>query len=83
MRASTSIRIDSEAKAITIEVLKQYGLSLSDGINLFCKQVALTHSIPFELKVPQERMKTALEELEAKKGEKFKNIEDLKRDLLS
>jgi DNA-damage-inducible protein J len=83
MRASTSIRIDNEAKAITIEVLKQYGLSLSDGINLFCKQVALTHSIPFELKVPQERMKVALEELEAKNGEKFKNMEDLKRDLLS
>lgn len=79
MRASTSIRIDSEAKEITIEVLKQYGMSLSDGINLFCKQVALTHSIPFELKVPKERMKKALEELEAKKGEKFTNIEDLKR----
>lgn len=79
MRASTSIRIDSEAKEIAIEVLKQYGMSLSDGINLFCKQVALTHSIPFELKVPKERMKIALKELEAKKGEKFTNIEDLKK----
>lgn len=79
MRASTSIRIDSEAKEITIEVLKQYGMSLSDGINLFCKQVALTHSIPFELKVPKERMKKALEELEAKKGEKFTSMEELKK----
>lgn len=83
MRSSTSIRIDSEAKAIAIEVLKQYGLSLSDGINLFCKQVALTHSIPFELKVPKERMKIALQELEEKKGKKFTDIEELKRDLLS
>lgn len=83
MRASTSIRIDNEAKEITIAVLKQYGMSLSDGINLFCKQVALTHSIPFELKVPSERMAIALKELEERKGKKFTSIEALKQDLLS
>ena len=83
MRTSTSIRIDNDAKEIATAVLKQYGMSLSDGINLFCKQVALTHSIPFELKVPSERMKIALQELEAQKGEKFTSMEALKRDLLS
>lgn len=83
MRASTSVRIDQEAKDIAVEVLKQYGMTLSDGINLFCRQVALTHSIPFELKVPNDRMKVALEELQAKKGKKFSTIEELKKDLLS
>lgn len=67
MRTSTSVRIDAEAKLIASEVLKQYGMSLSEGINLFCKQVAMTHSIPFELKVPSERMKKALDELEKEK----------------
>lgn len=81
MRTSTSVRIDSKTKEIAAAVLKEYGMSLSDGINLFCKQVALTHSIPFELKVPSERMKVALEELEAKKGEKFTTMEALKKDL--
>jgi DNA-damage-inducible protein J len=83
MRTSTSVRIDNDAKEIATAVLKQYGMSLSDGINLFCKQVALTHSIPFELKVPSERMKIALQELEERKGEKFTSMEALKRDLLS
>jgi DNA-damage-inducible protein J len=81
MRISTSVRIDEEAKLIASEVLKQYGMSLSEGINLFCKQVAMTHSIPFELKVPTERMQKALDELEAREGKTFKTIEDLKKDL--
>lgn len=64
-------------------MFKQYGMSLSDGINLFCKQVAMTHSIPFELKVPTDRMQKALDELAAKKGKKFGSMDELKKDLLS
>ena len=82
MRASTSIRLDSDTKEIAAEVFKQYGMSLSDGINLFCKQVAMTHSIPFELKVPTDRMQKALDELAAKKGKKFGSMDELKKDLL-
>lgn len=81
MRVSTSVRIDEEAKLIASEVLKQYGMSLSEGINLFCKQVAMTHSIPFELKVPSKRMKQALRELEQREGKTFDSLDALKKDL--
>jgi len=83
MRTSTSVRIDQDAKIVAAEVLKQYGMSLSEGINIFCKQVAMTHSIPFELKVPTNRMKKALEELEKREGKTFTSMKDLKEDLLS
>lgn len=83
MRTSTSVRIDENAKLIASEVLKQYGMSLSEGINLFCKQVAMTHSIPFELKVPSEHMQKALEELEKREGKSFKSLQALQEDLLS
>lgn len=83
MRASTSIRLDTDIKEIATEVFKQYGMSLSDGINLFCRQVAMTHSIPLEFKVPSERMQKALNELKERKGEKFDSMDELKKDLLS
>jgi DNA-damage-inducible protein J len=83
MRVSTSVRIDEEAKLIAAEVLKQYGMSLSEGINLFCKQVAMTHSIPFELKVPTERMQKAITELEIREGKTFDSLEALKKDLFN
>ena len=83
MRTSTSVRIDKDAKLVASEVLKQYGMSLSEGINIFCKQVAMTHSIPFELKVPTKLMEKALEELEKKEGKTFTSMKSLKADLLS
>ncbi len=43
----------------------------------------MTHSIPFELKVPTDRMQKALDELAAKKGKKFGSMDELKKDLLS
>lgn len=79
MRSSTSVRIDNEAKLIASEVLKQYGMSLSEGINLFCKQVAMTHSIPFELKVPNEHMKKALVELEKEKARALKALKSYEK----
>jgi len=83
MRTSTSVRIDQDAKLIASEVLKQYGMSLSEGINIFCKQIAMTHSLPFELKVPTERMEKALKELEKREGKTFTSMKSLKEDLLS
>jgi len=83
MKTSTSVRIDEETKIIASEVLRQYGMSLSEGINLFCKQVAMTYSIPFEIKVPTDRMAKALKELEKREGKSFDSIEALRADLQS
>lgn len=81
MRVSTSFRVDKDAKEEAAQVLKQYGMSLSDGINLFLHQVAMTHGIPFQLKVPSERMEEALKELEEGKGKRFDSMEALRADL--
>jgi len=83
MKTSTSVRIDEETKIIASEVLKQYGMSLSEGVNLFCRQVAMTYSIPFEIKVPTDRMAKALKELEKREGKSFDSIEALRADLQS
>jgi len=39
----------------------------------------MTHSIPFELKVPTDRVQKALDELAAKKGKKFDSMESSKK----
>lgn len=79
MRANTRVQIDEEAKLIASEVFKQYGMSQSEG----CKQVAKTNSILLELKVPTDRMKKALKELEKREGKSLDSIEALKADLES
>ena len=49
----TQIRIEESTKKQAIELLAGLGLSLSDAVNMFLKQVVLQRGIPFEVKYPE------------------------------
>lgn len=50
--ASISVRVEPEAKEGAEKVLANLGISMSDAINIFCKQITLRQAIPFELELP-------------------------------
>lgn len=50
---STQVRIDETTKKQAVELLEGLGLSLSDAINMFLKQVVLQEGIPFDVKYPK------------------------------
>jgi DNA-damage-inducible protein J len=45
-------RVEPELKESATDVLAQCGLSLSDGIRLFLRQVVAQRGLPFEVKAP-------------------------------
>jgi DNA-damage-inducible protein J len=47
-------RIDQETKDQAVNVLHSLGLTTTQAISLFFKQIIYTKSIPFEIKVPNE-----------------------------
>lgn len=49
----TQIRIEESTKKQAMELLEGLGLSLSDAVNMFLKQVILQNGIPFEVKYPE------------------------------
>ncbi len=49
----TQIRIEESTKKQAVELLEGLGLSLSDAVNMFLKQVILQNGIPFEVKYPE------------------------------
>ena len=49
----TLIRIDEETKKQAVELLAGLGLSLSDAVNIFLKQILLRGGIPFDVKYPE------------------------------
>lgn len=64
---STNIRLDSELKKESSELLKGLGLSLTDAVSMFLRQVVLTKGLPFEVRYPApsylpSRAELALEE---------------------
>jgi DNA-damage-inducible protein J len=64
-------RVDEDTKRQAEAVLDSIGLSMSEAIRLFTKQIAVRNEFPIELKVPNSLTRKALQESE--------NIEQLEK----
>jgi len=74
-------RIDSETKERATAALEAMGLSVSDAIRLLMLRIAEEKRLPFAVRVPNATTVKAMEELEAGKGKRFDNADDLFEDL--
>jgi len=57
-------RIEPKLKARAARVLAAVGVSTTDAITMFLRQVVLRNGLPFEVRVPNAETKTAIAELE-------------------
>jgi len=77
-----SARIDSDLKQDTENILRELGLTPSQAITLFYRQITLFSGLPFPVSLPNEKTKRALHE--AKKRYRlgtYETVEDLLTDL--
>jgi DNA-damage-inducible protein J len=74
-------RIDTATKERAAEALGAMGLSISDAIRLSMLRIADEQCLPFEVKVPNAASRKARAEIEAGKGQAFKNVKALMADL--
>lgn len=83
MKTSTiSARIDPELKNKAEQVFRKLGLTSSQAITLFYKQVELNQGLPFAVKIPNETTLEALEEARTHSNlEAFETVDDLFDDL--
>lgn len=74
-------RIEPAIKDRATEVLASCGLSLSDAIRLFLRQVVAQEGLPFEVKAPNALTRAAMQEARAMRKAKFDSAEALFEDL--
>jgi len=80
--AVISARIDPTLKSNAEQIFRELGLTTSQAITLFYKQVDLQRGLPFSIKVPNEVTKKALEDARTRRNlESFDDIESLFEDL--
>jgi DNA-damage-inducible protein J len=48
----TQVRTDAEVKAAADSVFRKLGITMTDGINIFLRQVNLHGGFPFDVKLP-------------------------------
>lgn len=80
--AVISARIDPELKESTEQIFQELGLTTTQAITLFYKQVALQRGLPFAVKLPNEETQQALAEARARYNlESFDDTEALFEEL--
>ena len=82
------VRIDSKLKQNVSEILESLGLTESDAVKLFYRQVELHGGLPFDIKLPERILaeKRLMEELnkaeESLERGEFITLEDSKKEFL-
>ncbi|MFZ5763471.1 MAG: type II toxin-antitoxin system RelB/DinJ family antitoxin [Thermodesulfobacteriota bacterium] len=79
--ALVQARIDEAVKKEAATVLAEIGLTVSDAVRLMLTKVAREHALPFDVRTPNAKTKTAMRELETGKGKRFKDVKGLMDDL--
>ena len=70
-------RIEPALKEAAETIFKKLGLSSTDAIRLFYKQVELREGLPFPVELPNKKTIAAMRELERGGGKRFKTTKAL------
>lgn len=77
--AHISSRIDATDKKKAEAVFRKLGLTASQAITLFYRQVYLRNGLPFALELPNETTREAIEAAREGKLHTYDSIDDLKK----
>lgn len=79
---TVTVRLEPELKEDVEQIFAELGLSVSQAIGLFYKQVQLRQGLPFEIRLPNATTRRALADAEARRNlEGFDTVDELFADL--
>jgi DNA-damage-inducible protein J len=61
--ATIHMRVEPELKQDVENILRELGLTTSEAINMFLRQVSARRGIPFDVRIPNAETREAMEEL--------------------
>jgi DNA-damage-inducible protein J len=71
-------RVEEDIKKDTEKIFKELGFTMSDAINIFLRRCRVKQGIPFELEIPNEETRQAIEDSRNGIGlQKFNTIEEM------
>ena len=79
--ATARARIRPEIKEEAENILHNLGLSISTAFDLYYRQIILNHGLPFDVRIPNETTLKAVQDSRKGHGKKFKNVQELFKDL--
>lgn len=71
-------RVNADLKKEAEEILDELGLSVTEAVKIFLKQVAIRGCIPFEIKIPELKEDTIISVRDKEGNCKLVKVENLK-----
>lgn len=83
--ATINVNVDEKVKEQAKETLEQLGTNFTNVINMLLRQIILTESIPFEVKIPKLNQETIKAIKDSEKGiglsKEYKDLNEMWNDL--
>lgn len=85
--ANLNIRIDPETKAQVEQLFSNFGMNVSDAVNIFLHQSLIYGGLPFQIKIdkPNEETLKAMQEVDDMikngTGKKYNSVDELFKEL--
>jgi len=80
--ATLSVRMEPSLKRDAEKIMKNLGLSASQAATMFYKQVVLQKGLPFDVKLPNELTRQALEDaVNGRDLKSYSSVDELFEDL--
>ena len=74
-------RLRPDIKSEAEKILHSLGLSVSEAFDLYYRQIIFNNGLPFDVRVPNKATLKATIDSHKGRGKKFKNIDELFKDL--
>jgi DNA-damage-inducible protein J len=83
LTATIRARVDEDLKAQAQDILAEIGITTSQLINMTLKKLVAEKDIPFDTKIPSDRLQSAIDEVNNGIGSthQYNSIDDLMLDL--
>ena len=78
---TVNARIDTNTKNQAVSILKSLGLSTTQAISLYFRQIVYTKGLPFDVKLPNRQSLQAISELASGRGKNFDSVDELFEEL--
>lgn len=76
------VRVEPELKRETEAVLADFGISVSDAVTVFCRQIVLQRGLPFAVRIPNAETQAALAE-DLSQAKSYDSVEEMFADILT
>lgn len=79
-KIQTSLRLDAEKLAEAKQILAELGMNFSEAVNIFTSMIVAKHGLPFNVVLPSEETKAAMQDVRA--GQNLETVTEETEDVL-